>query len=166
MKALELVSESEGLKLLGIISKSRAEWYTAHLANMYQSVTTVGVLDEMPNDQLMFVINQSEISSIVISASQLQKFCEVKKEDGGGLMAKLTNLIIIESEITPEDKALVEENGFTIHHWEKVVDKGREVALEPQETKFPETDDCFMICYTSGATGDPKGVMITHKMIV
>ena len=132
---------------------------------MYQSITTVGVFDEMPNDHLLFVINQSQITSIVISASQLSKFCEVKKE---GDMGKLTNLIVIEneSEITPEDKALVEESGFTIHHWQQVVDKGREVALEPQETKAPEPDDCFMICYTSGATGDPKGVMVTHKMIV
>jgi long-chain acyl-CoA synthetase len=53
-----------------------------------------------------------------------------------------------------------------MHLWEEVVDKGREAALEPQETKLPETDDCFMICYTSGQGGDPKGVMVTHKMIV
>ena len=80
-------------------------------------------------------------------------------------MGKLANLIIIESEISDEDKAIVEECGFTIYHWHQVVDKGREVALEPQETKLPETEDCFMVCYTSGATGDPKGVKITHKMI-
>lgn len=69
LKSLELVSESEGLKLLGIMSRSCPEWFITHLANMYQSVTTVGVLDTMPADHLMFVINQSEISSLVISCA-------------------------------------------------------------------------------------------------
>jgi long-chain acyl-CoA synthetase len=82
------------------------------------------------------------------------------------LMAKLTNIIIFEKEVSEEDKTLIEESGFTLHHWHQVIDKGREVALEPQEVKLPEADNCFMICYTSGTTGDPKGVMVTHKMIV
>ena len=32
--------------------------------------------------------------------------------------------------------------------------------------KLPEPDDLHLICYTSGTTGLPKGVMITHRMIV
>jgi long-subunit acyl-CoA synthetase (AMP-forming) len=27
-------------------------------------------------------------------------------------------------------------------------------------------DDIFMLCYTSGTTGDPKGVKFNHKMFV
>jgi long-subunit acyl-CoA synthetase (AMP-forming) len=30
----------------------------------------------------------------------------------------------------------------------------------------PTPDDCFMFSYTSGTTGDPKGVKLTHKMIM
>jgi long-chain acyl-CoA synthetase len=30
----------------------------------------------------------------------------------------------------------------------------------------PKTDDCFAFSYTSGTTGDPKGVKLTHKMII
>jgi long-chain acyl-CoA synthetase len=30
----------------------------------------------------------------------------------------------------------------------------------------PQPDDCFMFSYTSGTTGDPKGVKLTHKMII
>jgi len=32
--------------------------------------------------------------------------------------------------------------------------------------KEPTQEDCFMIMYTSGTTGDPKGVKMTHKMNV
>ena len=30
----------------------------------------------------------------------------------------------------------------------------------------PTRDDCFMLSYTSGTTGVPKGVKLTHKMII
>ena len=57
-----------------------------------------------------------EENQIFIDEDNL-KICTVKKEDGGGLLAKLVNLIIIESEISLEEKALIEECGFTIHYW-------------------------------------------------
>jgi len=28
------------------------------------------------------------------------------------------------------------------------------------------TDDVYMLSYTSGTTGDPKGVKLTHKMML
>lgn len=46
--------------------------------------------------------------------------------------------------------------------------KGQEVrgdeSLPPG--KEPNTDDVLMLSYTSGTTGMPKGVQLTHKMIL
>jgi len=48
--------------------------------------------------------------------------------------------------------------------YDDVVKKGSEV----KERSFyePKADDVFMLSYTSGTTGNPKGVKLTHKMLV
>ncbi len=51
-----------------------------------------------------------------------------------------------------------------------VKDMGRKFGKEHPDYFMDEVnsikpDDISLICYTSGTTGDPKGVMITHRMI-
>lgn len=40
---------------------------------------------------------------------------------------------------------------------EGLTDVGQEIA---------SGDDLFIVCYTSGTTGNPKGVMLTHKQLL
>lgn len=53
---------------------------------------------------------------------------------------------------------------ITIYSFQEVVDAGRK--LETVEFNEPTTDSVFMLCYTSGTTGDPKAVELTHKNIL
>jgi len=34
------------------------------------------------------------------------------------------------------------------------------------QSRDPLPDDVYMLSYTSGTTGDPKGVKLTHKMLI
>jgi long-chain acyl-CoA synthetase len=51
--------------------------------------------------------------------------------------------------------------------YSEVLQKGRETI---KTGNYPETipmpDDVYMFSYTSGTTGDPKGVKLTHKMML
>jgi len=65
--------------------------------------------------------------------------------------------------------ALSQESGLTFHNIDDVLKKGKEVqATIGKEAggREPNTDDVLMLSYTSGTTGMPKGVQLTHKMIL
>ena len=48
-----------------------------------------------------------------------------------------------------------------------IIAKGKELmAAGGTSTKEPEPTDVFMLSYTSGTTGVPKGVKINHKMLI
>ena len=50
---------------------------------------------------------------------------------------------------------------------EEVILKGKEAHLAGSTSiNEPSPDDCYMFSYTSGTTGDPKGVKLSHKMII
>jgi len=40
------------------------------------------------------------------------------------------------------------------------------MTLENVEFEAPNPDTVYTLCYTSGTTGMPKGVMITHKNMI
>ena len=48
---------------------------------------------------------------------------------------------------------------MTLHRFESLVDAGKKKPLPPHPPKY---DDLGIVCYTSGTTGNPKGVMITQ----
>ena len=60
LKDLDLVPkiEAEGKKwrFLGIKSRNRREWYTAHLGNMLQGVTTVSLFDQLDNKSTRYIV--------------------------------------------------------------------------------------------------------------
>jgi long-chain acyl-CoA synthetase len=51
-----------------------------------------------------------------------------------------------------------------LYTFEEVLLKGREAKDEFKVFNEPTPEDCFAFSYTSGTTGDPKGVKLTHKM--
>lgn len=81
-------------------------------------------------------------------------------------MKKIVNLIVFEDNITDEQKDIADKAEIKLVTFNEVIAKGKEV----QETNptFPVVgpNDIYMLSYTSGTTGNPKGVQITHKAIM
>ena len=102
------------------------------------------------------------MTTMAVSNDFIAKVCKMKAEDETGQMSLLVNLICFENGITDEEKELASKAEITLYTLEEVIFKGREA--ESKTFNEPKPDDCFAFSYTSGTTGDPKGVKLTHKM--
>jgi long-subunit acyl-CoA synthetase (AMP-forming) len=71
-------------------------------------------------------------------------------------MTSLTNLIVFENSLTSEDKEIAEKAGITLYTMDELILIGKKA--EVKTFIEPTSDTCFAFSYTSGTTGDPKGV--------
>ena len=153
-------------RFMGIQSKNRKEWNLTHFANMYQKTTTVALYDTLGPEATKFIVDQTQLTTISCTSDCVEKLAKLKKEDEEGLMKTLKNLITFD-DYTPEQKTLCDECSINIYHIDLVLSKGKAFKESEKGSKtLPGPDDVFMFSYTSGTTGNPKGVQLTHKMIL
>jgi long-subunit acyl-CoA synthetase (AMP-forming) len=80
-------------------------------------------------------------------------------------LKSLQNIIVFESDISEDDKKLCEQAKLTIYTFDDLYEKGKKVG-KISAVRAPKSDTCAAFSYTSGTTGDPKGVKLTHGMLI
>ena len=104
---------------------------------------------------------------MAVSIDYVSKLSKMKPDDmeaGKTMMSRLTSLIVFESTIPEQDLLLAKKAGIRLYTMDDVIKAGRSAADKSQQNPTP--DDEIMFSYTSGTTGDPKGVKLTHRMIL
>jgi len=99
---------------------------------MQQSVTTVAFFDTLGPDAQKFIINQTEMTTLIVSYDYLNKLAKTVKEDrdGENKIPSLKNIVVLENEIKAEEKALCDEAGLTVYTLQNLYDKGVECVKD------------------------------------
>lgn len=130
---------------------------TAHSA-FSQNMTIVTAYDTLGEDGLLHSMNETEVEAIYTVGDLLGT---VKK-----VAAKCPSLKFIfysgevKTETLDELRTQVSQRIISL---DEVAKLGRD---HPKEARQPEPEDICCIMYTSGSTGNPKGVILSHKNIV
>jgi len=76
----------------------------------------------------------------------------------------LKNIIVFENQIPDGIQELASRAEISLYTFDQVLQKGKsQVAQGVATFDTPKPETIYFISYTSGTTGDPKGVKVSHK---
>ena len=148
-KALVAIGLKKGDRV-GIWAPNRAEWTLLQYATARVGMILVNLNPAYKENELEFVLNQAEISAVF--ASLQFKSSEYK--------TMLNN--VKHNTPTVEHIVIFEED------WINFLEKSEEISTSEihQIEQSVQFDDAVNIQYTSGTTGFPKGVTLTHHNLL
>ena len=128
------------------------------LATMQCGVTFVGFYDAMSAEQVDYILEETKISTIFCTSTKAKAILNMQKK----ALAKHINQLVIfgVNTIDAELAQLGSEVCTTLYRFDQVPHND-DTPITPADK-----DDFYMISYTSGTTGNPKGVKIAHKKIM
>ncbi|MEZ5170129.1 MAG: AMP-binding protein [Acidimicrobiia bacterium] len=140
---------------VAIQSSNRYEWLLTDAAVQGIGAVSVGLYPSSPSAQVEALLRHSE-SMVLIAENeeQLDKVLEAR-----GSLANLEKVVVID---TRGIRQLTDPMVVSLHELEATGrQRGRQEWAERVRALDP--DDTAAIVYTTGATGVPKGAMLTHR---
>lgn len=143
---------------IGIYAQNSVEWVLCEQACYHQSMVIIPLYDTLGLYARTFIINQAEINTIICDTEE--KVITLLNES-----SKTTTLkqIIVFHPVSEDAKGRAKNCGVQLLLLKDVEEAGKDNSVESNP---PKPTDLAVVCYTSGTTGNPKGVMLTHGQIV
>ncbi|MGQ9805978.1 MAG: AMP-dependent synthetase/ligase [Chlorobiales bacterium] len=138
---------------VAILSENRPQWVVVDMATMMIGAVNVPLYPSLPPNQIAYIIQNSECKAVVVSTLlQLNKIRKIRAE-----VPTIKSVVSINELDTPDD---------TVIEFEAAKKSGEKFNHE-HPNAFANIElsehDLATLVYTSGTTGNPKGVMLTHR---
>ncbi|KAJ2741481.1 medium-chain fatty acid-CoA ligase faa2, partial [Coemansia sp. BCRC 34301] len=142
---------------IGLFSPNRIEWSIVEHASYIYNYITVPMYDTLGIDAIKYMAVETEMSLLAIAPEKLSIFFDL------WAALPLIKTVVVFGKIPAEyaNSASIPE-GAQLMTLDDVVALGAKDALAPLPDTPATANDICTICYTSGTTGTPKGVVLSH----
>ncbi|KAJ6244834.1 long-chain-fatty-acid--coa ligase 5 [Anaeramoeba flamelloides] len=142
---------------IAIWSRNRLEWVLASHSCYPYNLFNVALYDTLGPESSSFILKQIEAKFLVCDKAKIPVILELKKK-----CTNLKHIICMDENIIESYKEKAESIGLKLYTVKEILKIGEETFSE-EKLDLPTPEDVCMIMYTSGTTGSPKGVILTHK---
>ncbi|KAG7552097.1 AMP-dependent synthetase/ligase [Arabidopsis thaliana x Arabidopsis arenosa] len=142
---------------VGLYFINRPEWLVVDHACAAYSFISVPLYDTLGPDAVKFVVNHATLQAIFCVPQTLNILLSFLAE------IPSIRLIVVVGGADEHLPSLPQGSGVNIVSYQKLLTQGRSSLLPFSP---PKPEDIATICYTSGTTGTPKGVVLTHGNLI
>ncbi|CAL5433358.1 unnamed protein product [Camellia sinensis] len=149
-----VIKVGNAIRSLGVEEGGRCGIYGGNCAEWIMSM-------EACNAHGLYCVPLYDTLEVTIAFVEEKKIPEVLKTFPSA--TKYLKTIVSFGKVTPEQKEEVEKFGLAIYAWDEFLLLGDD---KQYDLPVKKKSDICTIMYTSGTTGDPKGVLISNNSIV
>ena len=151
--------------LIGIFAKNCTEWVVADMGCQMDSVTTATLYATLGEEAFKFICDQTKIKTVMVSPDLVEMLCHLKSKFK---LEQLSKAILFDMTTNCDSKKELEKlrnAGFTAYSFTDDFIKENN-NVKDSELEISKPDTIMTICYTSGTTGNPKGVMLCQRNLI
>ncbi|KAM6216712.1 LOW QUALITY PROTEIN: long-chain-fatty-acid--CoA ligase ACSBG2 [Rhynchocyon petersi] len=144
----------ERFNAVGILGFNSAEWFIVAVGTVLAGGLCVGIYTTNSPEACQYVINDAKVNVLLVeNYEQLQKI--------------LSDRMKIVKAIIQYKSPLMEMSRSNLYSWDDFMELGSSVLDNQldQVIGSQKASQCAVLTYTSGTTGSPKGVMLSHDNI-
>ncbi|MEN8138117.1 MAG: AMP-binding protein [Bacteroidota bacterium] len=152
-----------------ILSEGSSRWVISEFAVIYNGAASVPLSVKLLQEELPFRLNHSNSKGIFVSKNYLDKVLNIWEQ----IENKEFYLVYLDDDADFLEKKITEANipEDRVKTYHKLLEEGEALYNATYSTmksieESVDEEDVVTVSYTSGTTGSPKGIMLTHKNYV